>query len=69
MLRASTILGRLYDAYRTAIKILRRHEEAAHFIPDVIHIDRTQPPGRTVKEYPHIYEVAVFSDSLFIFTE
>jgi hypothetical protein len=65
-------VGRLYDAYWTSIKIVRSHEESAHFIPDhpgIVPIDGSKPPGTMVRSFPHIYEVAVFSDSMFIFTD
>lgn len=65
-------VGRLYDAYWTAIKILLRHEESARFVPEnrgVTRIDGKHPPGKMVRDYPHIYEVAIFSDSIFIFTD
>lgn len=63
---------RLYDAYWTSVQILRRLEESAKFVPDnpgVRYIDGTPEPGKWVRDFPHIVDVAVFSDSIFIFTD
>ncbi len=65
-------VGKLYNDYWTSIKVLQRHQESAHFIPDtpgITNVDGTPPPGKMFPDFPHIYEVAVFSDSIFIFTE
>jgi hypothetical protein len=65
-------LLRLYDAYWSSVQILRRLEESARFAPDnpgIRHLDGTPEPGKMVRDFSHIIDVTVFSDSIFIFTD
>ncbi len=67
----SDLLG-LANAYSAAIKIARNMQESARFVADrkAGHTLNGMPlKGTLVRDFPHIMEVAVFSDSIFIFTE
>lgn len=62
----------LFQAYYVAIDMAQRTVESYTFVqkyPGVTHIDGSRPEGSEVLEFPHIEKVAVFSDSIFVFTK
>lgn len=61
----------LADAYTTAVMISRRTKDSCRTVdknPGVIIIGKEREVSE-IPEFPHIVEVAVFSDSIFVFTD
>ncbi len=62
----------LAQAYLTAIKISKKTQKSSHSIqetPWLKSLGGSPPEGKSVPNHPHIFKVAVFSDSIFVFTD
>lgn len=62
-------LNQLCDAYSVAVKLAKRTQEAERFFPNATQTIGKPLEGRHERIHPHIFEVAVFSDSIFVFTD